>query len=327
MFRAGTVVLAGGSIESPKLLRRSSMFPWLPRRVKHLVGRGLTDHPTSNELAAFVTHIGNVADPEERARQDHLLLARAAATERRDPLSVQRRDEHQPRILAPAGERPRRAAGPGFSTSDPSGPSRLDIKFSFGNCLDDGNEIRPPPIRLRAGDPSSATRSWMDHLRGSRFPALAGWQKDYRSDLRGLNESPPDLLDVLPRRPVAAREQCGYGQNGHGFGWGTVHHAAGSLRMPCKPRFDARLRLQFRGRRGLCASRARSTLRLRHVGDAVQLGRQPGPHAGRPGAAALPTPGLNSWIVSGGDHITDHRCRFKPSGRIGNGGRLRTGWQ
>ena len=29
-FNAGTVVLAGGSIESPKLLRRSSIFPGCP---------------------------------------------------------------------------------------------------------------------------------------------------------------------------------------------------------------------------------------------------------------------------------------------------------
>ncbi|MDH4081125.1 MAG: GMC family oxidoreductase N-terminal domain-containing protein, partial [Nitrospira sp.] len=35
-FTAGTVVLAAGSIESPKLLRRSSMFPWLPQNVKDL---------------------------------------------------------------------------------------------------------------------------------------------------------------------------------------------------------------------------------------------------------------------------------------------------
>src|SRR5690606_31011135 len=59
-FTAGTVVLAAGSIESPKLLRRSSMFPWLPQDVKDMVGRGLTDHPTSNEITAFVTSIGSI---------------------------------------------------------------------------------------------------------------------------------------------------------------------------------------------------------------------------------------------------------------------------
>ena len=43
---APTVVLAGGSIESPKLLRRSSLFPSLPGHAQALVGHGLTDHPT-----------------------------------------------------------------------------------------------------------------------------------------------------------------------------------------------------------------------------------------------------------------------------------------
>ena len=64
-FNAGTVVLAGGSIESPKLLRRSSLFPWLPDGVKSLAGRGLTDHPTSNEITTFVTNIGTVSIPKD----------------------------------------------------------------------------------------------------------------------------------------------------------------------------------------------------------------------------------------------------------------------
>ncbi len=59
-FSAGAVVLSAGSIESPKLLRRSSMFPWLQDEVKQLVGFGLTDHPTSSEIATFVTNIENV---------------------------------------------------------------------------------------------------------------------------------------------------------------------------------------------------------------------------------------------------------------------------
>ena len=58
-FRAPVVVISGGSIESPKLLRRSSMYPWLSPTVKNLLGRGLTDHPTTNEIATSVTNIGN----------------------------------------------------------------------------------------------------------------------------------------------------------------------------------------------------------------------------------------------------------------------------
>ena len=32
-----------------------------------------------------------------------------------------------------------------------------------------------------------------------------------------------------------------YGNRGKGFGWGTVHHAGGSLRMPYRSRLDAPL--------------------------------------------------------------------------------------
>jgi hypothetical protein len=62
-FNALTVVLAVGSIESPKLLRRSSVFGSLPASVRPPVGRGLTDHPTTADMTTFVTRIGNVSIP------------------------------------------------------------------------------------------------------------------------------------------------------------------------------------------------------------------------------------------------------------------------
>jgi choline dehydrogenase-like flavoprotein len=34
-------------------------------------------------------------------------------------------------------------------------------------------------------------------------------------------------------------DEVWFGQGGKGFGWGTVHHAAGSLRMPHRPSLDA----------------------------------------------------------------------------------------
>jgi hypothetical protein len=36
------------------------MFPWLRDSVKALVGRCLSDHPTSNEITTFAHGIGNV---------------------------------------------------------------------------------------------------------------------------------------------------------------------------------------------------------------------------------------------------------------------------
>jgi choline dehydrogenase-like flavoprotein len=39
----------------------------------------------------------------------------------------------------------------------------------------------------------------------------------------------------VPARPEG---EVWFGQGGKGFGWGTVHHAAGSLRMPARPGID-----------------------------------------------------------------------------------------
>ncbi len=65
-----------------------------------------------------------------------------------------------------------------FSTNKLSGPSRIDIKFSFGNCLDDGNEVKPAPPFGYVPEVAFRNLSWVDHLKDSRFPALAGWHKD-----------------------------------------------------------------------------------------------------------------------------------------------------
>ena len=85
-------------------------------------------------------------------------------------------------------------------------------------------------------------QSWMDHLRDSRFPALAGWQKDYGQIFAVLNEVTYQIFSQFQINGVPARpeNEVWYGQGGKGFGWGTVHHAAGSLRMPYRPRSTAR---------------------------------------------------------------------------------------
>jgi choline dehydrogenase-like flavoprotein len=75
---------------------------------------------------------------------------------------------------------------------------------------------------------------WMDHLRDSRFPALAGWRKDYDAIFEVLNRVTSRICSQFTRdgAPAAPADGMRYGAGGRGFGWGTVHHAAGSLRMP-----------------------------------------------------------------------------------------------
>jgi choline dehydrogenase-like flavoprotein len=236
-FRAGAVVLAAGSIESPKLLRRSGMYPWLPDHVKGLLGRGLTDHPTSNEIATFVTGIGNVA----LGSDDHAKLIfysrglREPNNEIRYPFNVEMNINHEYWHL--------RENDPGANaTMNPTNAAaRIDIKFSFANCLDDENEVKPAPPYGYVPEVAFRNLSWADHLAHSRFPALAGWQKNAGEIFAVLNQVTHAIFSQFHHngQPARPADEIWYGQGGKGFGWGTVHHAAGTLRMPYKPRIDA----------------------------------------------------------------------------------------
>jgi len=235
-FKAATVVLAAGSIESPKLLRRSSMYPWLPQAVKDLVGRGLTDHPTSDELTTFVTNIGNVT----LGLGDHAKIIfysrglRDSNNEIRYPFNIEMNLNHEYWHL--------RENDPGAAEPSPPGsPARIDIKFSFGNCIDENNEVKPAPPYGYVPEISFRNQSWADYLADSRFPVLAGWRKNAVQIWATLNHVTHQIfsqfqINSQPARPAG---DVWYGQGGKGFGWGTVHHAAGSLRMPYRPRLDA----------------------------------------------------------------------------------------
>ena len=237
-FRAGTVVLAAGSIESPKLLRRSSLYPWLPDAVKPLVGRGLTDHPTSNESAALVTHLGGLPLPKS-SHAKIILYSRGLRDGGaiRYPFNVEMNLNHEYWHLR---ENDPHAPAASFSTNDPAGPSRLDLKFSFGNCLDDCNEVKAAPPFGYVPEVWFRNLSWMDHLSHHRFPALANWHKSNEQIFAVLNHVTHQIFSQFSRDGTPARpaDEAWYGQNGKGFGWGTVHHAAGTLRMPYRTHLD-----------------------------------------------------------------------------------------
>ncbi|MCL4800899.1 MAG: hypothetical protein KJ025_15010 [Burkholderiales bacterium] len=241
-FGAATVVLAAGSIESPKLLRRSSMYPWLPQPVKDLLGRGLTDHPTSNEITTYVTNIGEVPIPKDTHAKIIFYSRGLRDPERpaeiRYPFNVEMNVNHEYWHLRDNDPRERDAAA--FSTNDNIGPSRVDIKFSFGNCLDDDNEVKAAPPYGYVPEIAFRNLKWMDDLRDSRFPALAGWRKDYGQIFEVLNRVTHQIFSRFQINGSEARpeNEVWYGQGGKGFGWGTVHHAAGSLRMPYRAAYD-----------------------------------------------------------------------------------------
>lgn len=243
MIQAGTAVLAGGSIESPKLLRRSSLFPSLPAVVQAKAGLGLTDHPTTSSLFAAVTNIGDVAIPRDsmakimfysRGRRD-------AANQISFPFNVEMNINHEYWHLRE--DDPTTAAHDIFH----AGSSIVDIKFSFGNCLDDANQIKDPPPFGYVPEIVFKNQHWLDHLRDSRFPALAGWQKSYEEIFAVLNGVTDRIFRQFQNAGDEARpeRESWYGQDQHDFGFGTVHHAVGTLRMPYRssykdgPHFDS----------------------------------------------------------------------------------------
>jgi hypothetical protein len=221
------------------------MYPWLPDQVKSLVGRGLTDHPTSNEIHTFVTNIENVPiTKNSHAKIIFYSRGLRDGNEIRYPFNVEMNINHEYWHLRdndPTANDPG-----GFSTNTSAGPSRLDIKFSFGNCLDDVNAVKPAPPFGYVPEIVFRNLSWMDHLAGSRFPALAGWQKDFGQIFAVMNHLTHQIFSQfqINGQPARPENEVWFGQGGKGFGWGTVHHAAGSLRMPYKSNHNGAFNFQ-----------------------------------------------------------------------------------
>ena len=243
MFVAPTVVLAGGSVETPKLMRRSSMFEQLPASVRELVGRGLTDHPTTDEMVTFVTGIGGVPVPKT-AHAKIIFYSRGLSDgdRIRFPFNVEMNINHEYWHLRDNDPNDPNRNNPGaFSTTDLRGPSRVDIKFSFGNCLDDDNEIRAAPPFEYVPEIRFGNLSHVERLKDSRLPALAGWHMSSAKDIFDLlNDVTDRIFSQFEIDGVSARPHDGarYGKDGKGFGWGTVHHATGTMRMPYRAAHD-----------------------------------------------------------------------------------------
>jgi hypothetical protein len=160
-FEAGTVVLAGGSIESPKLLMRSSLFPQLPASVRALTGRGLTDHPTTNEIRTLATHIDGLPIPRDVGAKIIFYSRGHRANGRvKYPFNVEMNVNHEYWHLR---ENDPEHAGQPIQVN---GPSIIDIKFSFGNCLDAGNALQPAEPFRYVPEIVFRNQSWTDHLVG-----------------------------------------------------------------------------------------------------------------------------------------------------------------
>jgi choline dehydrogenase-like flavoprotein len=237
-FQAPKVVLAAGSIDSPKLLNRSSLVHSLPGSVRFLIGRGLTDHPTTDWVGASITHIDDVPVP----RNSHAKIVfyskgkRDSQNQIRYPFNVEMNINHEYWHL-----RENDPSDPAQSIYQ-DGSSILEIKFSFANCLDDGNEIKPAPPYGYVPEIVFKNLHWTSHLT-HRFSALAGWNKSDQEIFGILNDITRQIFSrfSINGQPVSPNPNHPYGQNFVDFGFGTVHHAVGTLRMPYKSGYQKHL--------------------------------------------------------------------------------------
>lgn len=229
-FYAPKAVMAAGSIESPKLLCRSDHFHALPDPVKHLVGRGITDHPTTDSIHAKVTNLGSIPIPKTK----HAKIIFYSRGHRepdgsiRYPFNIEMNVNHEYWHL--------RNNDPldGPSDIEPDGDPVVDLKFSFGNCLDDANAIHSHSNDQYTPEISFKNLDHLPHLFNDRFPKLAGWHKSPDDVFSVLNNL---VLQIFSKfqfngaeaHPIGNKR---YASDDKNFGYGTVHHAVGTLRMP-----------------------------------------------------------------------------------------------
>jgi hypothetical protein len=228
-FTAKFVILAGGTLESPKILRRSPVFNTLTPEVQNLVGKGLTDHPTTYSVRGTVTNIRSIDIPKDSHAK--IIFYSKGLKENdgsiRYPFNIEMNINHEYWHLREN------------DANNPENPVRngwesiVDIKFSFGNPIDDENSIQfgdestfyVPQIRFRNLDR-------YQHTVGQRFNLLAGWNKSPTDVKNLLNDLTYRIFSQFQKDGNTAEPDSYYGEGS--FGYGTVHHAVGTLRMPYK---------------------------------------------------------------------------------------------
>jgi choline dehydrogenase-like flavoprotein len=228
-FTAPVVVLAAGSVGSPKIVRRSPVFASLPAEVQALVGKGLTDHPTTDWLRTLVTDMAGVPLPSDvHAKIICYSKGRPGANEAvAFPFNIELN-------VNPAYWHIRENDPDDFARPLREGTKSLvEFKFSFGNCLDDGNDMVFDDLYRPKVEFGNLRRA--NELVTDRFRRMAGWGRSVDETWQLLREVADRVLATCrdDGRPVGPHE--GYlGEHGKGFGTGTVHHAVGTLRMPAR---------------------------------------------------------------------------------------------
>lgn len=235
-FYTQKVIIAAGSTESPKLINRSSVFHQLPDDIRRLVGFGLTDHPVSSESQAYVTSLGNpriVISPDDHAKIIFYSKGKPDANGHiQYPFNIEMNVNHEYWHLR------NNDPSTGLVDHDPS-RTRVDIKFSFANCLDDANGIHSHANDGYRPYISFKRFSDLNDLLSSRFPAVAGWSKNIADFMTLLNQTRDRIFNEFNDVEMLTGRYGGFNGEQWPFGWGTVHHACGTLRMPWKSHRNA----------------------------------------------------------------------------------------
>jgi hypothetical protein len=288
-FYTPKVVIAAGSTESPKLINRSSVYQTLPEDIKALVGFGLTDHPVSSESQAYVTSIGNPRidiSPYDHAKIVFYSKGKLDGNGHvKYPFNIEMNVNHEYWHLR--NNDPSNA----LVANDPD-RTRVDIKFSFANCLDDQNGIYSHANDGYTPFISFKRFSWLDDLLNSRFPAIAGWQKSAGEFLSLLNDTRDTIFNEFNdvefqtiRRTRERSETIRVGNRAprlrhssnavEGEPQRGVQHSVGCGREPEGPRYVR-------------------PIRLRHVRASCQHCRESCASVGWSSTAALETSRLNA---------------------------------
>jgi len=228
-FYSPKVIIAGGSTESPKLINRSSAYDKLSDNSRSKVGFGLTDHPVTSESQAYVDSLGTA----DISRDDHAKILFYSRGNKdinghtTFPFNIEMNVNHEFWHL--------RNNDPSTAKlDDDTSKSRIDIKFSFANCLDDQNGIHSHAQDSYTPEISFKRFSNLNDLLNFRFPAVAGWHKTEHDFLNLLNGTRDRIfLEFNGLQWITGKYGSGHGELWP-FGWGTVHHACGTLRMPWK---------------------------------------------------------------------------------------------
>jgi choline dehydrogenase-like flavoprotein len=195
-YRGKVVVLACGSLESPRLALNSGL-----RDPKGRIGVGLTDHPAwFSEIHPELPREGALGWLGDRAGHGKVLIQQGTSETGERPFNVEllvnpmywdfrHSDDEVARQLA-----------------EERGPSKLEVKFIFDSPLEDGNWVRSRGVGQKLDlfvRPNETARSFLDEIAGLRSKLFSA-------------------LDV----PVPeAKSWWRLGNEG------TVHHAGGTLRM------------------------------------------------------------------------------------------------